>query len=244
MSKKNTLISLALFFIIVGTSFFLFVQFTEMGKGLLQEVRETVRETKQIAKLFHSGEVTTRFISHSTRVEGVKRLQFVSLKQVEVFEKEEIKKYFNVNVAKASVRISVPVEYIYYVDLDKKWSFEYDEELNLVKVQAPEIRFNRPSASLSQMSIEFKKSFFVNEEKLRQELMQDMTVELLNRAKDNIHLIKEVAKRETIQFVKNFFVKQFAKGFSDYSKIQKARFKLEFQRMKNKPYFKETSDFD
>ena len=196
---------------------------------VVSEIYEPLRKVKEISKFFSDGSITTVFTSKASEIAGSNNLQFAKLKQLEVFEKNEIRRYFNFQVAEASVRVSIPVEYNYYIDLKAAWKFVYNLEKNTIHIYVPKISFNTPSVDVSGMEVEMKKSVFINEKKLKDKIFSRITKSLDEKANENINIIREVARRETESFVRNFLSHNFSNDFSDYEKIKSARMVVRFK---------------
>ncbi len=188
-----------------------------------------------ISSLITSGEIKDIFISSASEMAGSNHLQFATLKQTEIFKKEEIRKYFNIKIGEASVQITLPVVYTYYLDLKGEWNFKYRKKDNLLLVMAPPIKTNLPAPNISLMNIIKNNSFFIDEKKLEREIINQLTDNLKEKAKKNISLITEIGKKETENFIRNFFIKEFSNKYEDYETLKNARYEIRFSELNVHP---------
>ena len=128
-----------------------------------------------MAAAFRTGTVTTTFRSYATEVTGTNRLQFAEVRQMEVFERrdEAAVLWGTLALPDVVVEARAPVEYTYYLDLDKEWTFRLEGKD--VHVVAPPVEFNRPSVDVSALRYEVREGSLLRDEeialdKLRSEL--------------------------------------------------------------------------
>ncbi len=164
-----------------------------------------------IAASLKRGTITTAFISYATTISNYQRLQITTLKQTEIFNSSEdtiIFKYFPRNV---EVEARAPVEYTYYLDLNDKWRFELKD--NVLYVFPPAIKFNTPAVDASALNFEVKKgTFLANKEEAIERLKKSITVRLRDKARDNVPLVRENARRQIEEFVQNWLARSFSDG--------------------------------
>lgn len=145
----------------------------------------------------------TEFISFATKMSGSQYLQFSKLQQIELFERRSSQKIFwnKLSLPDLVVAIRVPVEYTYYLDLDATWKIVRHPN-NIVEVHAPDIQFNTPAVDLSQIKYEVKKdSVFRNSDQALLELQRGIMDMARDRASENIHLVRELGRRQTQEFI-------------------------------------------
>jgi hypothetical protein len=166
-----------------------------------------------VAGAFNRGMVTTSFVSYATTITNSQRLQFATLKQMEIFTRTEQPStaFGYVPLPDVIVEAKAPVEYTYYLDLNGKWEFVLRE--GVIHVFAPPIRANRPSIDVSALHYEVKKGRFRTSEAINN-LKSSMSGLAILRAKENIPLVRETGRKETAEFVERWLARSFADGKS------------------------------
>jgi len=181
---------------------------------VLEGGRAVLKDLQKIAEAFTTGTVTTSFLSYATEVSGSNYLQFATLKQVEVFERKDSAATFwgQLELPDVVVRARAPVEYTYYVDFDKKWEFQLQDQT--IRVRAPVIEFNAPAIDASGLQFEVVEgSVFRSEDTALEALRTGLTEAAKTRALQNVPLIREMGRRRIAEFVE----KWLARSFSDAS---------------------------
>lgn len=187
----------------------------EMPERTIQKTGETIFKAGDalatVAGAFRSGTITTSFVSYATTLTNSQRLQFATLKQVEIFARtEEPSTAFGyVPLPAVAVEARAPVEYTYYLDLNAKWEFVLRD--GVIHVFAPAIHANRPSVDVSALAFEVKKGRFGATEAM-ENLKGSLSSLALLRAKENIPLVRETARHETTQFVERWLARSFTDG--------------------------------
>src|SRR5947207_13190514 len=82
---------------------------------------------------------------------------------------------------------------------------------HVVYVQAPPIRFNKPAVDVSRLNYEVKKGYLKTSD-ATERLKSSITSLVTLKAKENIPLVKETARRQTADFVASWLVKSFMDG--------------------------------
>ena len=103
------------------------------------------------------------------------------------------------------------MEYNYYLDLNDKWHFELKE--NVLYVFPPAIKFNTPAVDASAISYEVRKGKFKTAD-ATENLKKSISSLAKLRAKENIPLVRENARRQTEQFVETWLERSFTDGKS------------------------------
>jgi hypothetical protein len=129
---------------------------TSLPGEIAEQGREVLRDLKSVAEGFRTGTVTTSFASYATEVSGTTFLQFATLRQVEVFERKDTSSLLWGQLALPDVVVEAraPVEYTYYLDLNKPWTLKLEGETILVA--APPIEFNTPALDTSALHFEVR----------------------------------------------------------------------------------------
>lgn len=186
-------------------------------------VREVARRSaeavKTVANAFRSGNVTNLFLSYATTVEPTSRLQFATLKEMEVFERRDSRIVLGIPLPEVVVEARVPVECTYYVDLKGKWEFHPGPsglstgDPRVVEVIAPPIQFNKPALDVSRLEYrEVKSSVWRREGRVIEELKASLTGFSIQRAKENIPQVREQGRGQIADFVRKWLSREFSDG--------------------------------
>ncbi len=194
--------------ILVGGSVYVFKSCVEAPGKVIDKAGAAL---ERVAAAFNRGQITTSFISYATTLSNTLHLQFATLTQMEIFtRKEETSTGFGyIPLPDVVVEARAPVEYTYYLDLQKKWRFVLKDQT--VQVFAPPIEFNKPAVDASGITYEVRKGFFKTAE-AQEKLKQSITSLVRGRAQENIHLVREIGRKQTADFVEHWLIKNFADG--------------------------------
>jgi hypothetical protein len=173
---------------------------------------ETRNEIRSAAAAFRTGTVTTSFLSYATEVSGSSYLQFASLKEMEVFERTDSAAVLwgQLALPDVVVRAEAPVEYTYYLDLDKAWTFELSQDARSVLVLAPAIEFNAPSIDVSRIRYDVQSGSLLRDERRALEnLRKGLTGLARRRAGENVELVRELGRKKTEDFIRSWFLSSY-----------------------------------
>jgi hypothetical protein len=202
--------------IVAASLVYLFRYSAGVPGSVLKEGRAALADLREVAAAFRSGTVTTTFRSYATEVTGTTRLQFAELRQLEVFERrdEAAVLWGTLALPDVVVEARAPVEYTYYLDLDKEWTFRLEGKEVLVR--APAVEFNRPSIDVSALRFEVREGSVLRDEQITMDrLRAELTGLTLRRARQQLPLVREAGRRSVEAFVENWLVQRFADG-EDY----------------------------
>ena len=160
------------------------------------------RQSDQLIETFKTSAIQNSFISYATQLASGKRLQFAELKQMETFSLTSSARIFweKMELPDIVVSANAPVHYIYYLDLEEPWHFDFVK--GKLQVKAPPIRFNPPAVDVSKIQYEVKKgSIFRSSDKALEKLRQGISPWVLQRAEENIHLVTEVGRKKVEEFI-------------------------------------------
>jgi hypothetical protein len=174
---------------------------------------KTGKALASLAEAFNHKTVTTSFFSYATTISNFQRLQLTGLKQTEIFTRtEEPSTAFGyIALPDVVVEARAPVEYNYYLDLNDKWHFELKD--NVFYVFPPPIKFNTPAVDASAISYEVRKGKFKTAD-ATENLKKTISSLAKLRARENIPLVRENARRQTEQFVETWLERSFTDGKS------------------------------
>lgn len=177
-------------------------------------IDSSTRAISNIAESFNSGKVVTEFHDYITKLEGQNHLQVAQIKSVDTFSRSDSASILwnLITLPNVKIEIQIPVEYSYYIDLKQKWEFKWEENEKTVTVLAPGIQCNTPAIDISNMKIVEKEGSFLRDvegvkEKLRSELSERLKLVAIQK----IPFIREIARKETEQFIQNWFLKFYFK---------------------------------
>ena len=181
-------------------------------------IEKTGTALATVAAAFNRGTITTSFVSTATTLSNHQHLQFATLKQTEIFTYHEEKStaFGYVPLPEVVVEARAPVEYTYYVDLKAKWEMQMKD--NTIHVFAPPIRANKPAVDASTITYEVKKGYLKSDE-AQENLKRSITSLVTLRAKDNVPLVRETARKEISEFVENWLARSFTDGKSYNVKV-------------------------
>ena len=171
---------------------------------------EARRALQEIAAAFKTGRITMEFRDYVTEIRGVNRLQVAQLQSVDSFSRTDSTAIFwdALQLPDVRVRMEMPVEYTYYLDLNEPWTFAWREAEQAIAVDAPALRCATPSVDLAGMKVEVLEGSVLRDEAAVQERLKAQMPELLRRAAESkVPLVRETARRQTRLFIENWFVK-------------------------------------
>ena len=176
-------------------------------------VEQVGQKAQQVAAAFKQGSITTTFTSYATTLSGSQYFQFATLSQVETFtRKDESSMAFGyIPLPEVIVQATAPVTYTYYLDLNARWDFQLEN--GVVRVIAPDIKFNKPAVDPSRITYEVKKNSLIrNTTEAMDNLKSSITWLSYKKAKANIDLVRETGRTQTQRFVQNWLAKAFSDG--------------------------------
>ena len=199
--------------ILAGTAVYLLNTLRRLPADVAEGGRQALRGLRDVAAAFRTGTVTTSFRAYATEVTGTTRLQFAQLRQVEVFERRDAEAILWGSFALPDVVVEAraPIEYTYFLDLEKEWRFR--QEGREVLVVVPRIEFNTPAVDVSALQFEVReKSLFRDEDVALDRLRAELTALARRRAVEHIPFVRETGRRKVEAFVETWLVERFSDG--------------------------------
>jgi hypothetical protein len=193
---------------------------TSLPAEIVEQGRGVLRDLKSVAEGFRTGTVTTSFASHATEVSGSTFLQFATLRQVEVFQRKDSTTLLwgQFSLPDVVVEARAPVEYTYYLDLNKPWNLRLEGDTILVS--APAIEFNTPALDASALRFEVREgSVFRDEAAVTEQLRRGLSSLAKLRARQHVVLVRETGRRRTEQFVETWLGRTFSDGSKHRAKV-------------------------
>ena len=177
---------------------------------VIREGRQAIADLRSIAAAFRTGSITTTFARESTALLGTSRLQFATLRQDEVFSRRDQRSLFWGQLALPDVVVEAraPVEYTYYLDFEKPWTFRLDGET--LRVLAPAIEWNAPAIDASALHYEVREGSVLRDEAaVLAALRASLTEASRQRARDNVALVRETGRVKAAEFVATWLKGRF-----------------------------------
>ncbi|MCP4202181.1 MAG: hypothetical protein GY769_09620 [bacterium] len=175
--------------------------------------REVADDLRDLAAAFHQGKVETAFVNHATELSGGNKLQVAELSQVEIYTRTESSSVLwgTLQLPDVVVEARVPVEYVYYLDLSDDWLFELED--NRLRVRAPRLEFNTPALDVSRLEYDVRAASILRDEDAAITALQSGLTQLSReRARRQIGLVRETARRQVEEFVASWLGAAFDSG--------------------------------
>lgn len=175
-----------------------------------REGQRALSELRSLAAAFRSGTITTTFARESTALAGTSRLQLATLRQVEVFRRRDERRLLwgQLPLPDVVVEARAPVEYTYYLDLEKPWTFILEGQR--LRVDAPALEFNTPAVDASALRYEVREGSILRDEaEVLAALRASLTDATRLRARENAALVRETARARAGEFVRTWMVARF-----------------------------------
>jgi hypothetical protein len=156
--------------------------------------------------------VTVEFREYCAEVHSNLALQVATLKQMEMFTRSDEAVLGNyIPLPEVIVSVTAPVEYVYSLDLNDKWTFELKDDT--LRVRAPDPKSGSPSFDVSKMKwIVEKDSMIRNTTSVKEELQKSLMPMATQRGRANVWLIRETARAQTALFVERWLKERFQDG--------------------------------
>jgi hypothetical protein len=183
-------------------------------------MKEGGRQLRSLAASFNQGTLRTEFLSQATELSGTSRFQFATLKQSEMFKREETgtTAWGHIPLPKVVVQAIAPVEYSYHLDLEGSWQFERDG--SVLRVYPPPIVPNTPAMDVSALSFyTLEGSVWRDEQLVKDKLRASLTGVLRERAVKNTALVREIGRQRLADFVQKWLAEKFSDGGEFHVKV-------------------------
>ncbi len=170
-------------------------------------------EAAKVARAFNERTVREEFISHAAEMAGTSRFQFATLREGEIFQREEAGStaWGLIALPKVVVEARAPVEYSYYLDFTGRW--EFAREGQVLTVFAPPIAANPPALDVSALQFyTLEGSVWRNDGAVRERLKDTLSGALRKRAEKNAGLVREVGRQRLAEFVEKWLAEKFSDG--------------------------------
>lgn len=208
--KTIALVLVAVFAILAFVGLFLFLSVRKMPGDVVRAGRDVVGDLTDLAAAFREGDVETMFVSYAAELAGSNKLQVAELEQMEIFTRTESSSVLwgALQLPDVVVEARVPVEYVYFVDLDGRWDFSLRG--GELVVHAPPLAANMPALDVSELEYVVRESSILRDENAAIESLRAGLTELSRRrSTDNLSLVRETARLEIERFVANWLRTSF-----------------------------------
>ncbi len=170
-------------------------------------------EAAKVARAFNEQTVREEFISHAAELAGTSRFQFATLREGEIFQREESGStaWGLIALPKVVVEARAPVEYSYYLDFAGPWEFTRTGQG--LTVFPPAIAANPPALDVSALQFyTLEGSIWRNDGAVRERLKETLTGALRKRADKNSGLVRETGRQRLAEFVEKWLAEKFSDG--------------------------------
>jgi len=156
--------------------------------------------------------VSSAFTQHIDSLHGQVYIQVATILSSESFTFTSRSSIFWDAIQLPEVRIlcTVPMTFVYYVDLDsKQWKIE-EHDNDSITVTAPTIMWNAPSFDIQQFSCDItKKSVFRSEALAQKTFEKEMHLLADNRAESKVCYVRDTARRSIMKFFREWELKTY-----------------------------------
>ena len=170
-------------------------------------------EAAKVARAFNEQTVREEFISHAAELAGTSRFQFATLREGEIFQREESGStaWGLIALPKVVVEARAPVEYSYWLDFAGPWEFTRTGQV--LTVFPPAIAANPPALDVSALQFyTLEGSIWRNDGPVRERLKDTLTGALRKRADKNSGLVRETGRQRLAEFVEKWLAEKFSDG--------------------------------
>jgi hypothetical protein len=198
--------------ILAGSAIYLFKSCVEAPAKIAGGVADRVsRAARDFISAFMQGTVSIEFKEYCAEVQTNLTLQVATLKQTEQFIRTDEATIGDFPLPDVIISVTAPVDYTYFVDLDKKWEFKLQEkELTVI---VPDPLFNRPSFDVSRMDWEVKKdSIFRRTRQIQEEFKKSLMPLAIRRGRAHLAVVRETARAQVAVFVERWLKERFTDG--------------------------------
>jgi hypothetical protein len=169
------------------------------------------RSARELAAALVKGTVSTEFREYCVQARPSLALQVATLKQIEVFTRSDQAAIGGVPLPEVVVSVTAPVDYVYSLDLNGRWSFELKDRV--LRARAPDPKPGLPSFDVSEMKwIVEKDSLIRNTTRVKEDLKKSLMPMAVRRGQANAALIRETARAQTAVFIERWLKNRFKDG--------------------------------
>ena len=164
-------------------------------------------------------DIEYRFHTYATQLTGKQSLYVAKLEQQESIERTSYAKILWVNLPPMIVKVDVPVEYNYYVNLSSGWSFKAFGEGLIVKV--PELSSSTPAINIAKLKMTIEKGGLLrNEKQALEKMTHELPGLLVDRSIENRKLVREQARKSIEDFIRNWIHQVTSRPFDRPIRIE------------------------
>ncbi|WP_413943466.1 hypothetical protein [Bdellovibrio sp. HCB-162] len=160
------------------------------------------KEATTVEDLFTEN-IEHRFYSYATQIVGKQRLQVAKLQETEVFERTSKLKAFWVDLPDVVVKATVPVEYSFFVDMNRGWKFQLVN--NEILVDVPGLSNSTPAVDIGKLRFDVVKgSLFRSEKDSLEKIQKELMGLLVEKSIEHRKTVREQARTSLEQFIKGW----------------------------------------
>lgn len=144
-----------------------------------------------------------RFRSYAIKVTGKQSLYVAKLQQQEKIERTSYASLLWFQLPPMIVRVDVPVEYNYFVNLSGGWRFNVQADTLVVSI--PELGSSTPAIDIANLKMVIAEGGLLrNEKKALEKMTKELPGLLIDRAIANREVVRDQARKSVEQFVRTW----------------------------------------
>lgn len=142
-----------------------------------------------------------RFRSYAIKLTGKQSLYVAKLQQQETIERTSYATLLWFQLPPMIVKVDVPVEYNYFVNLSGGWRFRVDGDTLVVSI--PELGSSTPAVDIANLKMTIAEGGLLrNETKALEKMTKELPGLLIDRAIANREVVREEARKSVEKFVR------------------------------------------
>jgi hypothetical protein len=146
-----------------------------------------------------------KFRSYAIKLTGKQSLYVAKLQQQETIERTSYATLLWFQLPPMIVKVDVPVEYNYFVNLSGGWRFHIEGDTLVVSI--PELGSSTPAVDIANLKMTIAEGGLLrNEKKALDKMTKELPGLLIDRAIANREVVREEARKSTEAFVRTWVV--------------------------------------
>lgn len=142
-----------------------------------------------------------RFRSYAIKLTGKQSLYVAKLQQHESIERTSYATLLWFQLPPMIVKVDVPVEYNYFVNLSGGWRFRVEADTLVVSI--PELGSSTPAVDIAKLKMTIAEGGLLrNETKALEKMKKELPALLIDRAIANREVVREESRRSVEKFVR------------------------------------------
>ena len=175
-----------------------------IGSGVYYGIHKyQTRPMQNVFPELFTENIEYRFRSYAIQLTGKQSLYVAKLQQHETIERTSYASLLWFNLPPMIVKVEVPVEYNYFVNLSGGWRFEVQADTLVVSI--PELGSSTPAVDIANLKMGIAEGGLLrNEKKALEKMTKELPGLLIDRAIANREVVREEARKSVEQFVRTW----------------------------------------